>query len=221
MSTENNSYQCRRCGTCCSKGGPALHYPDKALIESGIIGINDIYTLRRGELAFDNVKGKLEPLQSECIKIKGKNNTWMCRFYDEENNTCRIYQNRPVECQALSCWDTREIEGMYDKDRLTRKNLISENDGLWRLIEAHEQRCDYMLLTNLIKQIDSDSNDESMEKILNIILYDANMRPLIVEKTGLEPAFMDFFFGRPLAETIRMYGLKMETNGEEIRLAAI
>ena len=47
---------CARCGTCCRKGGPSFHQADKKLIEKGLISSSQLYTIREGELAHDNVK---------------------------------------------------------------------------------------------------------------------------------------------------------------------
>lgn len=47
---------CRRCGTCCEKGGPALHTDDRMLIENGHIPARYLFTIREGEPVVDNVK---------------------------------------------------------------------------------------------------------------------------------------------------------------------
>ena len=86
---------CRRCGTCCKKGGPAFHQADKALIESGEIPSKYLYTIRKGEMAYDNVRRCLEPAGSDIIKIKGKGTSWTCLFFDEAQAACTIYDNRP------------------------------------------------------------------------------------------------------------------------------
>ncbi len=71
---------CQRCGTCCKKGGPAFHQADKTLIEEGVIGSKYLYTIREGELAYDNVRQCLEPVSSDVIKIKGQNDSLTCFF---------------------------------------------------------------------------------------------------------------------------------------------
>jgi Fe-S-cluster containining protein len=145
---------CRRCGICCKKGGPSFHSEDKFLIEEGFILSKYLYTIRIGERVYDNVKGRLLPTDSEIIKIRGKNGTWTCVFFDERENRCDIYENRPTECRVLKCWDTREIEKIYCKNRLTRKELLSEVKGLWELIEDHESRCSHLMLNQLLKEAD-------------------------------------------------------------------
>ena len=118
-----------RCGTCCKKGGPTFHHADKTLIEAGVIESKYLYTIRKGEMAYDNVKQCLEPVSSDVIKIKGKNESQTCIFFNEPQSVCTIYENRPTECRALKCWDTKALEGLYAKKRLTRKDLLSEIEG--------------------------------------------------------------------------------------------
>ena len=121
--------ECVRCGTCCEKGGPCFHWEDRRLIENGVIPTRYLYTIRKGELANDNVKGGFMRVESDIIKIKGKNNSWICVFFDEEKRLCTIYNDRPLECRALKCWNTSEIEQIYARNRLARKDL--KDFGIW------------------------------------------------------------------------------------------
>jgi hypothetical protein len=45
--------------------------------------------------------------------------------------------------------------------------------------------------------------------ILEIFRYDAHVRQLAVEKGGLDSRMLDFIFGRPLAETIKMFDIQL------------
>jgi Fe-S-cluster containining protein len=215
--TEPNSAapvkDCIRCGTCCEKGGPGLHQEDRMLIEKGRIPCKDLYTIRKGEFAYDNVKGCLMPVDSDIIKIKGKDDTWICIFFDEQNKECSIYNDRPLECRALKCWDTDELEKMYARYRLTRGDLISEVEGLWDLIKDHHGRCDYEKIKKLIGDLDGPHQDRARKKILEIIQYDAEIRKLVLEKGGLDPTMLEFLFGRPLTQTLPGYGIKVRQEG--------
>ena len=202
--------ECRRCGVCCTKGGPAFHHADKALIEEGVIHSKCLYTIRKGEWAYDNIRKCLEPVSSDIIKIKGKNDSWTCVFFDEKQSACAIYAKRPSECRALKCWDTRELEDLYDKKRLTREDLISEIQGLWSLIKDHQQRCNYEIIQKLVKAINSKAGDASARlKLDEIIKFDTEIRKLVVSTAGLEPDMLDFLFGRPLTRTLKKMGLKI------------
>jgi Fe-S-cluster containining protein len=213
--------QCIRCGTCCKKGGPSFHLEDKILIEKGIILSKYLYTIREGELFYDNVKESILPASSDIIKIKGQKNSWTCIFFNEKENECTIYDNRPLECRALKCWDTREIEKIYSKNRLTRKDLISTIEGLWDLVEDHHKRCSYEKLALFIDLLKKDKKNEVLKGALDIIEYDTQIRELVLQKGALDPELTDFIFGRPIMETIRMYGFKIKKQDNNYRLIPI
>ena len=214
----NSMSECARCGTCCQKGGPSFHIEDRMLIEKGKIPSKFLYTIRKGELAHDNVKECLKPVDSDIIKIKGKEDSWTCLFFDEIRKGCAIYKGRPQECRVLKCWDTRELEQIYANNRLTRKDLISEVKGLWDLIKEHQARCDYTKIQGLIKNLTGSKRDDARRKLLEIIRYDAEIRKLVVSRGGLDADMLDFLFGRPLTKTLGNYGVKVRQIGENIYL---
>lgn len=211
--------ECARCGTCCKKGGPSFHHEDKELIDKGIILSKFLYTIREGELSYDNVKECLLPAASDIIKIKSQKGSWTCVFFNENENECTIYDDRPLECRVLACWDTREIEKMYSKNRLTRKDLLSSVEGLWDLVKDHQHRCAYDRLKRFLDDLkEGKKDDEAAKGIHEIIEYDTRIRQMVAEKGGLDPAMVDFLFGRPITETIRMYGFKIVRKGDKYRL---
>jgi Fe-S-cluster containining protein len=202
--------ECKRCGTCCTKGGPSFHHADRGLIADGVIHSKCLYTIRKGEWAYDNVRQCLEPADSDIIKIKEKKDSWTCIFFDETQSACAIYENRPLECRTLKCWDTRELEDLYAKKRLTREDLLSEIEGLWSLIKDHQQRCDYKVIEKLARAIKSNPGDGGARlKLTEIIKFDTEIRKLVVSTAGLEPEMLDFLFGRPLTRTIKELGVKI------------
>ena len=207
---------CRRCGTCCRNGGPAFHGDDRALIEQGTIDAKYLYTIRPGEPVRDNVKGTIEPSPTEILKIKGRGNTWTCCFFNEAENRCRIYDHRPLECRALKCWDTRDIEAIYAQDRLTRKDVLSGVASLWDLIEDHGQRCDYHRLGCWVDALTGPDRAAAVNGILDMIKYDKHLRLLVVEKAGVDPALNDFLFGRALVDTVKRFGLAVRREGGKI-----
>ena len=219
---DNHLRSCRRCGTCCKKGGPALHADDRDLVESGRIPLKDLYTIRRGELVRDNVRGTLQPLDAEIIKIKARQEgAWTCRYFDDPDGRCRIYASRPVECRALQCWDTGKLERMYTQGRLQRKNLLKAVDGLWDVIDDHDRRCSYESLGRLIRRIKTDGNQADADSVLEILQYDAEIRNLVVERAGLDPEILDFLLGRPLAETVHQFGIRLEHAGGKLKRLVI
>lgn len=204
---------CKRCGTCCMKGGPSLHLADKVLIDSGRIPATVLITFRKGELARDNVKGALAPLDNEIIKIKGQGGGWTCRFYDSRISGCMAYENRPAECAALKCWDTAEIERIYNRDRLTREALLGGVAGLWDLICEHEARCGWTAI-NLLAEA---GGEKELAQVMEMVSYDRALRDLFMEK-GTDASMHDFLLGRPLSETVHTVGLSVIRDGERHRL---
>ncbi|KPJ79167.1 MAG: hypothetical protein AMJ54_00485 [Deltaproteobacteria bacterium SG8_13] len=217
---EPSAPQCQRCGTCCKKGGPALHKKDRVLVESGRLPLTDLFTIRRGELARDNVRGTLQPLDTEIVKIKAREAaSWTCRYYSDHDSACRIYSTRPLECRVLQCWDTREIERLYSVGRLRRKDLLVPVEGLWDLIVDHDRRCSYESLHRLTRRLKSGGGEADAGKVLEVIQYDAELRDLVNERGNLDPEMLDFLFGRPLTRTVGQFGIRVECeNGKVVRL---
>ncbi|MBI9076179.1 MAG: YkgJ family cysteine cluster protein [Desulfatibacillum sp.] len=200
---------CIQCGTCCTKGGPALHKQDMEIIRRGVIMPQHLFSLRKGEKVFENVKAAVVPLAEEMIKIKGKPGSWTCMFFDDKSKQCAIYENRPLECRALACWDTSAIEAIYTKDRMTRHDLIGPKDAVHKFMDAHEEKCSHSELARLTALLSTDDVDQSANRILDMILYENDMRAMLVEKAGLQNDYLDFLFGRPMGEALKGYRLEV------------
>ena len=220
MSRTPNITQCQRCGTCCRKGGPALHLEDQASVESGIIPLQQLFTIRQGEPAYDNVTGVIAPAVTDIIMIKGDSKSRsICRFYDAAPKGCSIYADRPAECRALQCWDTMEIERLYNCRRLTRRHLISKVEGLWELVKDHQARCDYSHVAELaaqLKQVEPPPNSQKL--LLDLIHYDESLRQVTCERAKLDPEMLPFLFGRALSFTIQMFQLKRVRTDQGVTL---
>ncbi|MCK4390776.1 MAG: YkgJ family cysteine cluster protein [Desulfobacterales bacterium] len=209
---------CIRCGTCCIKGGPTLHEEDVSLFAKGILQKGHVYTLRNGEVV-RNIDDALMVLEKEIIKIKGQGESWSCMFYDEDQRACKIYKYRPVECRALKCWDLRDFREVMGRPCLQRRDLIEPDDGILKIIGNHEQRCAYETLRSAVRGLQGPDSDKAVEKILDLLQYDQYMRPFLTQKLKVNPNAMDFFFGRPLTTTIRIFGLCVKQQGDTFLLA--
>jgi Fe-S-cluster containining protein len=215
--TPQISDSCRRCGTCCRKGGPALHKIDRDLVVKGIIPLKDLFTIRAGEFVSNQIKKTDEPSPEDIIKIKGsRHDSWCCCYFSPAQNSCRIYTNRPSECRILKCWDTREIEAAYQVDRLSRENLLGSVAGLIELIEFHQAHCDHRHLNNWIEDL-SHKNEEIQKKaekrILESIHWDQHLRALTPQKTNTDHRQLDFLFGRPLHYILKIHGWRIHQKG--------
>jgi len=184
------------------KRGPALHTEDKSLVEEGHIKLLSLYTIRRDEVVHDNVLGHVGPLSSEIIKIRGHDNSRSCLFLDLNGNTCMIYDHRPLECRILQCWDTLALERIYGAEHLTRRDFLAHVEELWDVVEDHEERCAYRRVAALRAAPDRDEKEEELKKVSEILRYDMEIRRLVVEEAGVDPAITDFIFGRSMADTL-------------------
>jgi Fe-S-cluster containining protein len=194
---------CARCGACCQAGGPALHREDRHLVETGRIHTRDLYTLRRGEMAHDQIRDVVVPTRADIIKIKGQGGTWMCRLFDPAAGTCRIYEERPLECRLLECWNPGKIARAYARGRLTRRDLIGEIRGLWEVVEEHQRRCDYRRILKLLAPGIDHRAEQRRRELTAIIRYVGELRARVVTRIGLEAEMLDFLFGRPLPAILR------------------
>jgi Fe-S-cluster containining protein len=145
--------KCLRCGTCCLKGGPALHLDDKKLLSENTIKLEHLYTIRQGEPALTPFGSKPEFVQTEIIKLKGQTSQWSCLFYDRQDNSCLIYEQKPLECSLLKCWDTTELEAIVGMNLLKRTDLLYQTESLLKIIAFHEQECSYDNLGGLISSL--------------------------------------------------------------------
>jgi Fe-S-cluster containining protein len=193
---------CGRCGACCRKGGPCLHLQDREIIERGEIPLSDLFTIRRGEPAWDNVGGCFVFPEEDIIKIRSRPRTSICRFFNDEGHSCAVYESRPVECRVLQCRDIQAIVAVYDKSRLQRQDLLEERPALWEMASAHQEMCDYGRIGRLV-------SDKNMEELAYLVRYDSAFRDLAVEKKFVAPLLLDFLFGCPLTMTIQRYGISL------------
>lgn len=212
--------RCRRCGTCCLKGGPALHEEDQHLVENGQIALKDLFTIRQGEPAYDNVTGNIQPAETDIIKISADSGQdQACRFYQCARSECAIYAHRPIECRVLQCWDPQPLIGLYHHQRLTRRHLLSKIDGLWDLVQDHHSTVDYRRIGSLADSIKKRRGHETAQRqLLELIRYDQSLRTATLERTGYAIEMLLFLFGRPLAGTIRLFRLRLVRKGHEYTL---
>jgi Fe-S-cluster containining protein len=218
--TETDLYRCRRCGTCCRKGGPGLHLEDRALVDSGKIPLSHLLTFRQGEPVYDNVSDRIAPAVTDIIRIKSLHDGLSdCLYYDPAEKGCRIYHQRPCECDALQCWDTRKIEAVYNCRRLTRRHLLCDVAGLWDLVAHHQERCDYAHIAELAERIRQRRQAEAAEKeLLELVRFDGHLRDLTLERGHLDSGMLEFLFGRPLSFTIGLFQLRMAKTDSGFRI---
>lgn len=212
--TQNKVNQCQRCGTCCLKGGPALHRTDLDLYFEKHLSKEHLLTLRKGELAFDNVQNRVISLDEEIIRVRSDQDSRACIFFDASQNACRIYAHRPWECRALKCWDTGELEMGYAKHRLKRLDVIKRESALGEIISDHEDNCSYAQITKLVSDIKKNQDNNALKKLDSILKYDQGLRGQLFQKAGASQHELDFLLGRSLETTLPGLGLEVQTKGD-------
>ncbi|MBW1786800.1 MAG: YkgJ family cysteine cluster protein [Deltaproteobacteria bacterium] len=204
--SHTNRTHCIRCGECCMKSSPTLQISDLQLLENGTLRKEQLYTIRAGELIADNIRDELRLTDEELMKLREKP-AGGCIFHDADGNACTIYENRPAQCAAFACWDAGEFMRVYDTPKLIRRDLV-EDGVLLGLMEKHEERCGYNILEAIVKDVQA-RGEQALGEILEIMKFDYRLRPFVAEKLGIPSAEMDFLFGRPVVDTITMFGLKV------------
>jgi Fe-S-cluster containining protein len=205
---------CRHCGTCCRKGGPILHLPDRDLVAAGHLPADTLVTLRPGETVYDPVTGRTAPNPGEAIKLRGRTEAdWHCVFHDETLG-CRIHPHRPSQCRALQCWAPEALAALYTRPRLTRRDLLGAQAGLWDLLAEHAERCDITRLRRLADGLERDP--AAVEAIGRMLAYDQALRETLVETGRTRPEHLDFLLGRALERILPDFGLRLET-GRRLR----
>lgn len=232
--TVSTQTDCSVCGTCCRKGGPVLHRQDLSLVGQ-VLPLHLLVTLRAGELTYDPVTSKLVPLETEVIKVAGKGlgqtgamganaaqtpeNPWACVFLEGEAH-CRIYDNRPAQCRALLCKDTKALEELYNEGRLTREDILTAAPAGWlALARTHEEDCSLLDLVELASQ--ALDNPQAEATLLEALRFDAAFRDLCAEKADMSPAVLSCVLGRPIADFLASFGLGLVGSGAEQRLERV
>lgn len=212
MMTQENTHRnhCIRCGTCCLKGGPVLHHGDKKILLAGHIGYQHLVTIRKGEFALNPVSGKVEPTSQEIIKVAGKGKDWSCIFFDEMTATCVIYENRPLECRLLKCWDTSELISVMGKNTIKRTYIINPDDPILAVIDKHERECPYSEVDNLVAVLSREEhNTKILERLTKLVRKDLAIRSYALSEFGLKADFEFFIFGRPLFKALGAFGISV------------
>jgi len=206
---------CLRCGDCCSRVSPSLHPKDLELIKEGILRFSDLYTLRKGEPVLNNIKGNLDTLSEELIKLKEKSENRQCFFFDEQDKSCRIYDRRPLQCRAQECWNPQALEKLWSGEKLTRRDLLQDDAELLELLEVHEQRCCTEKLDGAIRKYWETGKTSDLDPVVDMLSQDVIIRKFFTERLGRGEEELDFILGRPLARVVEAYRLKVEKDDND------
>lgn len=217
--TSGNITTCRQCGTCCRKGGPALHRDDLAILQQGHIGCQQLITIRKGEPAYDPIRNKLVATTRELIKIKGRSGEWVCCFFDPQQSVCAIYTSRPLECRLLKCWDTADIMAVINRDTISRQDIINLDDPILTLIKQHVDICPGDRIEEVITAWSTDLNNQELhDEITKLIRADLAFRTKAIFELKLPSAVELFVLGRPLFKLLAPFGVAINEKNNDIQV---
>lgn len=172
------------------------------MIVEGPLKWSDLVTFLEGEPAWDPSRGVLIALPCDMVKIRGVGDSHLCVFYDSLNKGCSIYENRPVECRELKCWDTEAIEKMFLMDMLSREDICQGNSDILSLMVEHSSRYGVAALFSLLQKGEMNSYSE----IGSFCRDEGLFRESCIKDFNLDSKILDFVFGRPA--TVVQEGLK-------------
>ncbi|PLX50720.1 MAG: YkgJ family cysteine cluster protein [Desulfobulbaceae bacterium] len=196
--------ECKRCGTCCVKGGPVLHVDDLPLLDKKIIQARQLVVIRQGEPAYQPASDSVEPAACEMLKVQGVAGSWQCLFFEAATKSCTIHVNRPLECRLLQCQDPAPLLAVSGRDCLNRRDIMAQDDPAIPFIEAFTQ-CSWHTVHSLLEELDATTLLE-IEKIIRTDLF---LREEAVHSLKLSLAQELFYFGRPMFQAFCHAGVEL------------
>ena len=181
------------------------------IVRSGIIGLESLYTIRRGEVVRDNVHGGLALVGTERIKVRERKEPpypGACVFYDPADRACTVYADRPAQCAALECWNPAAFMEVYEHPRAERRHLI-EDERVLSFLGQHEDRCGLLQVDRAVKRIGAEGQ-KALAELIGLLQEDHRMRQQAVQELGLPEGTLDFHFGRPLTQVLHQFGLQVK-----------
>ncbi|NCC25148.1 MAG: YkgJ family cysteine cluster protein [Deltaproteobacteria bacterium] len=182
---------CLQCGTCCRRGGPALHAADLGLVQDGSILLEALVCFRPGERVLDNVQGGLKHLDRDLLKIRGLSEPGPCLHFDQISSSCTIYGHRPLECRILECWNTEPMLEVYEQDRLSRTDILTAGSALAEMAIWHEREFSWALIDRLM-------TENNFLEIIDLARREWAFRRTLTDRLGIRDINLWHCFGRPL-----------------------
>ncbi|MDJ0763536.1 MAG: YkgJ family cysteine cluster protein [Myxococcota bacterium] len=207
---------CVRCGDCCKRGSPTLMREDLDILRAEAIPWHRLLTLRKGEPARSPFTGDVFYLPEERIKLGEVKDTHTCGFYLDKLGECDTYANRPMQCRAQACWDPEAATRLAEEPYLTRRDLFGHIGVLLEIIEEHDRRCSFEALRAHFEEL-KQTKGEAIQKVVDFLAYEEHFRQFSAERLNIPHNICDLVFGRPLYERVRLFGFKVETDGDGTR----
>jgi Fe-S-cluster containining protein len=217
MTKDTIQTSCHQCGICCTNGGAALHCGDISLLQQGLIPRRDLITIRKGEFAHNPVSGKVQATKNEIVKLRGTGREWTCCYYDPATKGCTIYDNRPLACSTLKCWDPQESLKLVETDLLSRLDILAGDDALRKLVKEYESKYPLPDFTSLALKL-TNQTQETIALLEESVNGDLEFRNQIVALSDSVLQEEMFLFGRPLFQLLQPFGLDIVQRGTRLSL---
>jgi len=189
-------------------GGPALHIEDLDLFAPEQLGVNNLVTIRKGEMVYLPLSKVPHQADHEFVKIQGRGGEWSCTFFDRLSSTCTVYDKRPVACRLLKCWDTEDILNISGKRLLSRFDIIEDADPMLAFIRHHEKVCPIPPLNDILVRLNSsEQRDRTLEELEKLVNMDMRLRILAARENSLTMPQELFYLGRPVFQLLVPMGI--------------
>lgn len=187
------------------------------MVRGGRLPLENLITIRRGELAHNPLSGIIEPVLSELVKIRGTGQEWCCCYYEPASKGCSIYGNRPLACGVLKCWQPEETLALVGRDLLSRLDILDADDPLRPLVLEYERLCPCPDMGEVEKTLSGQAENilPSLEEQVNA---DLAFRDKVVKECNLPLPLELFLFGRPLFQLLQAFGIAVSESPQGLKL---
>jgi Fe-S-cluster containining protein len=210
---------CKRCGTCCLRGGPALHTEDRDLLVANHLVLAQLITVRKGEVVLWPGAATPAPTNVELVKLKGRGSDWCCFFYSKQAKECSIYAHRPLECRVFQCGAPEDLNRIIGHETLSRTDLIRSDDPVLEFILRQEMQCPANLIEDMAPRAWTES--AALLRLQELVQNDLIIRSEAMGRLSIAPELELFLFGRPYFIMLNPFGFSIRETAEGIRLELI
>lgn len=204
---------CVQCGKCCRTNPPTLLKSDAALLAKGIIGPERLVVIRDGERVYSMGDKDIYVAPFEMIAVRGREGSPICGYLAGDN-VCDIYEDRPTQCRAYTCYGPQATVTGLEAHRMTRRDIFGDIPLVMEAIARHDEKCSYRLLADTLEAV-ANGDEAAADAVLDMLQYDMYARPFLAEKLGLSPEVLGLILGKPLVVTIRQFGFEVERDGDD------
>ncbi|MBU4275182.1 MAG: YkgJ family cysteine cluster protein [Proteobacteria bacterium] len=203
--------RCIGCATCCRTSSPTLYAEDLPRLKAAALGWESLVTLRAGDKVYSARLGGLQALEHELIKLRERGGA--CAWLGEGG--CGIYEQRPLQCRWLECWSGRHAGQLGERPRLSREELLAEDQTALALAREYEVKLPAAELDQALAEA---AQGQDQAPALAMLELDHVLRTAISERYGYSPEALYLVLGRPAREVAGNYGLELSLEGETLVL---